>query len=58
LVLKYKVQTHAFVGKSCEAALHEKAKEIKKLRHDLSELEKMILKLNMKGMYTFCVCML
>jgi hypothetical protein len=37
--------------------VHEQDWEIEMLRHKLSEEELMILKLNMKGMYAFCVCL-
>jgi hypothetical protein len=57
LDLKNKVESRAFVLKSHEEALHEQAREIKKLNHQLSELEKILIKLKMKGMYAFCVCM-
>jgi hypothetical protein len=53
--LKRKVKSHAFTLKSREAALHDLAKEIKKLRHKLSKQEKKLFKLCMKGMYAFCV---
>jgi hypothetical protein len=43
--------------KSHGAALQVQAKEIKKLRHKLTEHKKVIFKLCMKGMYAFvCVC--
>jgi hypothetical protein len=40
-----------------EAPLLEQAEEIKMLKHRLSEQEKMLVKLKVKGMYAFCVCM-
>jgi hypothetical protein len=43
--------------KSREVAVHEQAKEIKKLRYKLSELEKMIFELLLNGVYAFCVCL-
>jgi hypothetical protein len=43
--------------KSHDAAVHEQAMEIKKLNHQLSEQEKLFVKLKVKGMYAFCVCM-
>jgi hypothetical protein len=53
LDLKYKVESHAFVVKSHEAALHEQAKEIEMLRHMFSEQQKMRFRLKIKGMYAF-----
>jgi hypothetical protein len=52
-----KLESHALLVKSRESALLEQAKEIKELRDKLSELDKVTFKLNMKGMYAFCVCM-
>jgi hypothetical protein len=43
--------------KNYKAALHEQAKEFEMLRCKLSEQEKMLVKLKVKGRYTFCVCM-
>jgi hypothetical protein len=43
--------------KSHEGALEGQAKKIEMLRHEFSEYKNMIFKLNMKGMYVFCVCM-
>jgi hypothetical protein len=53
LDLKNNVDALAFFVMSHGAALHEQAKEIKKLRHKLSEHEKVIFKLCRKGMYAF-----
>jgi hypothetical protein len=41
-----------------EAALQVQAKEIKMLKDELSELEKMIFKLNVKGMCFLCMYVL
>jgi hypothetical protein len=41
---------------SHEEVLHEKDKESEMLKHELSEQQMMILELNMKGIYAFCVC--
>jgi hypothetical protein len=57
LDLKFKVESRAFGEKIHEAALHEEAKEIEMLRHELSEQGKMLVTLKFKGMYAFCVCM-
>jgi prefoldin subunit 5 len=57
LDLKNGVESGAVVVKGHEAACHDLAKEIKKLRKELSEQEKMIFKLCMKGIYAFCACM-
>jgi hypothetical protein len=43
--------------KNYEEALHEQAKEFKKLWCKLLEQEKMLVKLKVKGRYAFCVCM-
>jgi hypothetical protein len=56
LDLTNKAESGAFVVKCHEAAFHERAKEIKKLRHELSEQEKLIFKLKINGKYAFCVC--
>jgi hypothetical protein len=45
-----KVDSGAFVVKSNESDLHEQAKDIEMLRAELSELERMIFKVNMNGM--------
>jgi hypothetical protein len=57
LGLKNKVQSRGFGEKSHESALHEQAKEIEVLRHELSEQEKMLVTLKINGMYAFCVSM-
>jgi hypothetical protein len=56
LELKNKVESPGFGEKNHETTLLEQAKEIDLLKHELSELGKMIFKLNMKGVYGFCVC--
>jgi hypothetical protein len=55
--MESKVESRVFAVKRHEAALLQQAKEIKELRHELSAYEMLIFKLNMKGMYAFCVCM-
>jgi hypothetical protein len=57
LDLKNGVESGTAVVKSHEAAFHDLAKEIKKLRQKVSEQEKRVFKLCMKGMYAFCACM-
>jgi hypothetical protein len=57
LNLKNKVESCAFGEKSREAALHEQAKEIEMLTHELLEQEKMLVTLKISGMYAFCVGM-
>jgi hypothetical protein len=57
LDLKYEVESRAFVVESDEADLHEQAKELKMLKHELSEQEKMLVILSNNGVYAFCVCM-
>jgi hypothetical protein len=53
LDLKNKVESHAFGEKSHGSTLHEQAKEIEMLRHELSEQEKMLVTLKISGMYAF-----
>jgi hypothetical protein len=57
LDLKNKVESRAFVVTSNEGDLQKQAKGIGMLREELSVQEKMILKVNMNGMYAFCVYM-
>jgi hypothetical protein len=57
LDLKNKDESRISVVESGEVDLHEQAMEIEMLRHELSEQEKMLVRLDVNGMYSFSVCM-
>jgi uncharacterized protein YuzE len=57
LDLKYEVESRAFVVESDEAYIHVQAKEIEMLKDELSAEEKILIKLNINGMFAFCTCM-